>query len=219
MSSWRRRALELLPEQRGCIQSANSPRTLWQHLTTSAIEGCRRSALRDEFLRKLFQYARESCRGPSPDIRASVYAEFYERLFEDELVRPHLLRYLQETEFLELEPALSRRWGSRELAAIRAQFYSALRESQRGTTLAAAREVKDELLGSMAPEAADVVRGARLMSLPLLEVHEDVIALEMFIDTVSCLEPPISSGFESRLADLLRMVRGRTRAGTPGGTG
>jgi len=169
-------------------------------------------------LQRLFQYARESCKSATPDIRASVCSEFYERLFEEALVRPQLLRYLQETEFLEFEPALSRRLSSSELAAIRTQFYSALRESERGTTLAAARKVKDELLGSMAPEAADVVRGAWSISLPLFEVHEDVIALEIFIDSVSCLETPIPNGFESRLADLLRTARGRTHAGAPGGT-
>ena len=54
------------------------------------------------------------------------------------------------------------------------------------------------------------------MALPLLEVHEYLVGLEIFIDNVSCLEPPIPADFESQLLDLLRSTGAQGLAGKGG---
>ena len=73
-----------------------------------------------------------------------------------------------------------------------------------------------QLLSGAASECAHDVYRAWSMALPLLEMHEDLVGLEIFIDNVSCLEPPIPADFESQLLDLLRSTGAQGRAGKGG---
>jgi hypothetical protein len=172
--------------------------------------------MNDDLLRRLFQYARESRGGPAVGARTAVHSQFYERLFEDEVARLSFRRHLTETEFLELEPTFARRFGSSELAEIRSMFYEARLALDGGTTLGAARRIKDDLLDAVAPEVAEHVRQAWAMSLPLLEVHEDVIGLEIFLDNISNLAAPIRGELKSCLSELLERTRARVSAGNEG---
>lgn len=216
MSTWRRRATLLLPEQRRYVQSARSPLVLWQHLYAFAVDVCRSGTVSDSLLRRLFAYARESRSNPASAVRTSVCSEFYEKLFDDEMARSHLQRHLCETEFLELEPALVRRFTPEEYLGIRSTFHAVRQELDSGTTLGAARRLKDALLGGAAPERADDIRRAWMNTLPLLEVHEDGVGLELFIDNVSDLEPPIPADLKSHLVELLKSTGAQGLAGRGG---
>ena len=216
MSTWRRRATQLLPEQRQYVQSARSPLVLWQHLYTFAVDACRRGAVGDDLLRRLFAYARESRSNPASTVGIFVCSEFYEKLFDDEVARTHFQRHLSETEFLEFEPILARRFTPKEFQGLRETFYAVRQEMDSGTTLGAVRQLKDELLSGAASECAHDVYRAWSMALPLLEVHEYLVGLEIFIDNVSCLEPPIRSDLESQLLDLLKSTGAQGLAGKGG---
>lgn len=210
MSTWRRRAAQLLPERRHYVQSARSPLALWQCLYTFAVDACRDGTVSDDLLRRLFAYARESRSNPASIVGTPVSSEFYEKLFDDEVARLHFQRCLSETEFLALEPILARRFTPMEFLRLRETFYAQRQELDGATTLGAVRRLKDDLLAGASPErAADICRAWR-MALPVLEVHEDLVGLEIFIDNVSCLQPPISRDLDAQLLDLLKSM-GSTR--------
>jgi hypothetical protein len=203
MSAWRRKAAQLLPEQRRCIETASSPLVLWRQLYAFALEICHRDTVDGELLQRLFRYAWDCHRSPAEDVETAVHAGFYERLFDDEVATPHFLPHLRETELLELEPWLARRIPSDDFARIRAAFYRARAELDNGTTLGAARQLKDELVDSGTPEVAELARRAWTIVLPLLEVREDVVGLEILLDSVSDMATPIRGHVESRLRELL----------------
>lgn len=212
MSTWRRKATQLLPEQRRCIQMARSPLALWQQMYAFAVDGCRSGTVDDDLLQRLFQVACDSRSSASAKVRAAVQSEFYHRLFEDEVARLHFRRHLRETEFLELEAELARGATSLPWRELRTSFYEARADLDSGTTLGAARRLKDEILDAATPEAAEQVREAWAIVLPLLEVHEDVVGLEIFMDNLSELTAPIRGDLESRLRETLEGIRRRKSA-------
>jgi hypothetical protein len=206
MSAWRRYARVYLPDYRQLVDRAESPMALWRDLYSAATNACAQRAVDSDLLRRIVEYARACRASPADDVRVAVRSEFFERLFDDAGVRSTFQSLLTETEFRAMEPLLSSRFSPDQYAALQTDFYRTRAEVEAGTTLAKLRQIKDEILDASLDEHKVSVRRAWTNVLGLLEVHEDLIAVENFIDNLYGV--PISPGQDAYLKDLLSQVGG-----------
>jgi hypothetical protein len=156
--------------------------------------------------RRLIEYARVCRASPAGDVRAAVHSEFWERLFDDARLRSLFQGILSETEVRAMEPLLLARLPLDQYAALQADFYRIRAETETGTFLAKLRQIKNEILETCPADHKTSVRDAWTNVLGLLEVGEDFLGIDIFIDNLD--EVPISPSQRLRLQDLLAQVRG-----------
>ena len=206
MSSWRRRAAGSLPDHRRLIDRAESPTALWQQLYLIATTACAQPHVDVDLLRRLFEYARACRDSSSDDVTMAVQSEFYERLFDDARVRPHLPRLVSEPQFRALEPLFALRFTADQFVRMRADFYRMLAQVEAGTTLAELRRIKDELLKICPKEREVSLLRTWTTVLSILNAGEDLIGTEIFIDNLQEDAIPMTPRHESQLRDLLAQL-------------
>jgi hypothetical protein len=97
MEHWRQHALEMLPELRGELENTSavfSPHALWFELLPRVQQAHR--DLNDPLLTRIYGLA-EWCRTrPEQEIWNAVGVAFYEHLFDEPWMRPHVPRWLSD---------------------------------------------------------------------------------------------------------------------------
>jgi len=176
------------------VDRAESPALLWRELYAVAMNACAQHPVDADLARRLIEYARACQASAASDVRAAVHSEFWERLFDDAGLSAVFQGLVSESEFREMESVLLARFLPDRYAALRADFYRARAEADAGTTLAKLRQIKDEILETCPAEHRASVLYAWTNVLELLEVRENFLGVDTFIDNLDGV--PISSGHE-----------------------
>jgi hypothetical protein len=104
MSTWRKKALESLPELRAIVQTSNSPMALWIELYRAFEQANKSDNL--NLADRIFRYAQWSTSeeaGPLPsDASTAALLAFFEHLPADDNIRRRLPRWLSQADFQKL---------------------------------------------------------------------------------------------------------------------
>ena len=202
MSAWRRGALALLPSQRWRIERAPSPEALCSQLHDLAVATCAQLPVDERLLGGIFACARR-CSSPSGSEGSDAASScFYTRLLDDPLLRSWIPRFMTERAFLGLAPTLAARVGAEQFAVFEAEFFRGLARAEEGTRIGALRAIKDDLLTAAPDDAKAMIRSSWALVGELLEVGEEVVGLEIFLDNLSDAEISIPPAIGARLTRL-----------------
>ena len=115
MSTWRRKAIEAVPELRDLTEQAGSPMAVWIELRLLFAEAVKGNDLSKA--RHIMDYARY-CRGaPNADVRTAVIVGFIEHLAEDKAVRARLPDLMDAEEARAWQDVMAYHAGARAAAA------------------------------------------------------------------------------------------------------
>jgi hypothetical protein len=106
LSRWREKAIELLPQERQLIQSADSPMALWVELEFKIQEHVEDQD--EDWIRGLIEYA-SWCLSPQAghrpsDASTAAVVTFFESLPQTKGIAPYLAKYLSLEDFMSCEP-------------------------------------------------------------------------------------------------------------------
>lgn len=103
MSTWRRIALETLPELRQTIERADSPMVLWIELHWALERAYCLQPPDDDRIARLYRYAEWSWDSPNADARSAVACAFYEHIPQNGTIARDLSRWMTTERFRQLE--------------------------------------------------------------------------------------------------------------------
>jgi hypothetical protein len=103
MSAWRRKAIELLPDQKSVVEHAPSQMALWIELHLAARRAFEARPIDEETVAAIFKYARHSWASPDADLSTAVVVAFFENIVTSAAARADLHRWLSQAEFDGLE--------------------------------------------------------------------------------------------------------------------
>jgi hypothetical protein len=105
MSTWKRKAIEFLPELKNVIETHPNPMSLWIELHQQLISHYLLEP-RDDFISRFYQYARWCFfEAKNPDLANAVACAFYEHISTDKNLRDDLHRWLSRPDFSALSEA------------------------------------------------------------------------------------------------------------------
>ncbi len=127
MSSWRRIALEKLPEYRDLIEHADNPMALWIDLHIKFKEVYRAETPDDGVIRRFYEYARWCLESPGArdylsEAGSAAACAFYEHLPQNGVIRRDLPRWLSRDEFLGLRDVFRYHLSDEEYRIFEAEF-------------------------------------------------------------------------------------------------
>src|SRR5450432_2532775 len=120
MSTWRRTALEALPDFRVLIERASSPMALWIDLLPESQEAFSRDD--SSLIAKMLSYARWCRRSPDGDTVNAVACAFYEHLPEHGGMRRTIPRWFTKEEFEELRSVFEYHSGADVVSEIEKEY-------------------------------------------------------------------------------------------------
>ena len=121
MSRWRGKALEMLPELKTGIQTAETPYLLWFEML-AALKDAYVTPRNESLLRRIYLYADWCWRQPAQkdiDLSNCVAVSFYEHLVDYAEIRLDLPRWISEHKFQALESLFRMRLESDDLDALK----------------------------------------------------------------------------------------------------
>jgi hypothetical protein len=133
MSAWRRKALELLPQHRTLVESAESPMSLWIELRYRFLDHIA-SGDRDAE-RAMLAYAswctKEGAGSGPSDTLTAVLVSFYEDLAGEKALWPRFREWFRPYEFEALSLPFHYHLSDQEFQKLREEFYSGAAKANR----------------------------------------------------------------------------------------
>ena len=123
MSTWRRQALEQLPECRRIIESADNPMALWIELGFACEDAYDKHD--EDLIRRFYDFSRHCWQSPNADLRTAVACAFYEHLPTKPVLRRDMPRRFGRAAFRELREIFCYHLSPDEAAAFEQEFLSA----------------------------------------------------------------------------------------------
>ncbi|OZI38045.1 hypothetical protein CAL29_06750 [Bordetella genomosp. 10] len=122
MSTWRRKAIEAVPELRDRIEQSWSPMAAWIELRSLFEQAMKNGDI--QRARRIMDYARYCLAAPNADVNTAVAVGFIEHLADDEATRARLPELISVREFNDWREIMSYHADDQVLESLNAAFRS-----------------------------------------------------------------------------------------------
>jgi hypothetical protein len=124
MSSWRGKAIEILPELRTAIEESPTPYRLWFVLWDAFKHAYDQSPRDESLIRRIYQYSDWCIDQPqgdtaSDDLTTCVAVTFYEHIPQHQAARDDMLRWFTLEDITSMERIFNRMIGPSEYAELK----------------------------------------------------------------------------------------------------